>query len=185
MSSLPLLTFVLLIGALILFLAVESNASPQNKEKQIIRLLQEHYFMLEAAIQTSLTSAFFLISLLFVLISDDIVLSIDAIVFPFVVAPMFILGIHRQMRHFQDIVEERTTHMLEETFESLEPTMYARMTLVYWVGSLLALLCHFALSISGASPVIAAVLMHYGLGGLLFFSSPLLFSLGSLRRKSA
>ena len=185
LGNLLLLAFVLMIGAVILLLAVEFNAAPRNKEKQIIRLLQEHHFILEATIQTSLAAGIFLVCLSVALVSSDVVLSIDMTVFPFVVTPIFIIGIHRMMRHFQDIVEEHTIGMPGETFESLEPTMYARIILVYWVGSLITLVFHFALSISGAFPAIASVLMHYGLGGLLFFSSSLLFSLGSLRRKRA
>jgi hypothetical protein len=131
----------------------------------------------------SLTVGIFLVCLLFTLVADDAVLAIDTAVFPFVVVPPFIIGIHRRMKHFLDIVEERTRGLPGETFESLEPTMYARITLAYWVGSLVALVFHFVLSISGVFPVIATVFMHYGLGGLLLLSSPLLFSLGALRRK--
>jgi uncharacterized membrane protein YkvI len=165
-------------------LAVEFNASPQNKEKLIICLLQKHFFYLDAGIQTFWIVSIFLICFPAALLFDDVVLSIDLIVFPFVVTPPTMLAIHRRLRHFRDIVEERTTGLPGETFESLEPTMNARITLVYWVGALLALLCHFALSTSGTSPVISTVLMHYGWGGLLFLSSPLLFSLSSLRKKS-
>ncbi len=182
---LPLLAIVLIIGSVILLSLVEFNASPQNKEKQIIRLLRERYFGLEVVIQMSLTVGIFLFCIPIALIADDAVLALDAALFPFVITPLFILGIHRRMKHFLDIVEGRTIGPSGETFESLEPTMYARITLAYWIGSLIVLVCHFALSISGVFPVIASVFMHYGLGGLLFFSSPLLFSLGSLRRKSA
>lgn len=179
------LGLVLIIISIILLFVVEFNASPHKKEKQITRILEAHFSLLEAVIQISFTAGLFLICLSPTLISDDIVISIDLIILPFYFTPMFILGIHRRMRHFLDLVEERIIGLPEETFESLEPTMYARITLVYWSGSLLALLCYFAFRNSGAYPIIASVLLHYGVMGLILFTSPLLFSLGSLRRKSA
>lgn len=181
----PLFAFVLVFGAVILLCVVESNVSSQNKEKLFIRLLLTHYFHLEAIIQVLFSVGILLSCILFAFVVDDIVLSIDMTIFPFVILPMFILGIHYRMKNFRDIVEVHTTNLPEDSFENLKPTMYARITLTYWVGSLFALICYFTLINSSSPPVFAAVFLHYGLGGLLFFSSPLLFSLTSLKGKPA
>lgn len=185
--NLPLLAFTLIIGAVILLLVVESNASSssQNKEKLINRLLVEHYLSLEVIIQMLFIVGIILVCIPFSFVVDDIVLSTDMTIFPFVVMPMFILTFHYRLKNFKDIIEERTTNSPNDTFESLKPTLYARITLVYWVGSLLSLICYFTLINSSSPPVFAAVFLHYGLGGLFFFSSSLLFSLSSLRGKPA
>ena len=177
------LGLVLILIWAFLLITVESYASPQKKEKLIGRLLQERYRELELIFQTTFVVALFLFCFPPALTFEDIVISIDLTIFPFYIAPTFVVTIHRRLRHFRDLVEGRIMGSSGETLERLEPTMYARMSLVYWVVSVVALVCFLVLKTSGVYPVIATVLFHYGLIGLGFFTSPLLFSLGSLRRK--
>jgi hypothetical protein len=177
--------FALLILSVLLLLVIESKASARNRGKGLALLLEQHPSALETALQGSLLSGILLVLLTFSLTvyPSDPVLSLDAALMPVVVVPLFSITLHRRMRHFSEIVQEKTTRAAGETFEALEPVLYAKMNLVYWLGSLVALAGFFLFRHLNLFPVFAVVLMHYGVGGLFFFTSPLLFSAGSLRRR--